>query len=268
MIRDLSQSLRALLMQPGLPTDLAASQIVFDRPVAQFNPQQTSINLFLYDIRENLDLRNNEPIIDRINGQAIIRAAPKRLACTYLITAWVVGGTEVFLQEHDLLTQIFQVFSRYSTIPDPFLQGSLRGQKPLPPIAMTAADGLKNPSEFWSALGTPLRASLTITATLSLTVIEPETVPIAISHRLQLGDESTFQIGGKVTRADNQPISNITIALLERNLTASTDAEGVYRMAALPSGTYTLQVRPPNSAARTFPITVPSVGSNNYNLRI
>ena len=186
MIRDLSQSLRALLMQPGLPTDLAALQIVFDRPVAQFNPQQTSINLFLYDIRENLDLRNNEPIIDRVDGQARIRAAPKRVSCSYLITVWVVGGTEVYLQEHHLLSQIFQVFSRHGTIPESSLQGSLRGQKPALPIALMATDGLKNPAEFWSSLGTPLRASLTVTATLSLEMFTPETSPLVLSHRIDV----------------------------------------------------------------------------------
>jgi hypothetical protein len=186
MIRDLSRTLRAILTQPNLSADLAAAQILFDRPVSQFNPQQTAINLFLYDIRENLELRHNEPLIDRTNGQTRIRAAPKRIACTYLVTAWAIGGTETPLQEHHLLAEVFQLFSRYGTIPESFLQGDLRGQKPPLPITITAADGLKNPAEFWSSLGTPLRASVTLTATLSLEVMAPEIVPVATSHRVEV----------------------------------------------------------------------------------
>jgi hypothetical protein len=165
MIRALSETLQAILDQPGLPNELAEAEVVFDRPVAQFNPQKTCINLFLYDIRENLELRNNESTVERQNGQAIIRRPTLRVACTYLVTAWVVGGTEVALQEHRLLSQIFQVLSRYDTIPEPFLQGDLQGQEPPLPMIVTSADGLKNPAEFWTSLGTPLRASLAVSVT-------------------------------------------------------------------------------------------------------
>ena len=52
MIRDLSATLDVLLTQPGLPLELAAAQIIFDRPTEPFNPPQTSVDLFLYDIRK------------------------------------------------------------------------------------------------------------------------------------------------------------------------------------------------------------------------
>jgi phage antirepressor YoqD-like protein len=59
MIRDLSQTLRAILTQPGLPAELAAAQIAFDRPTEQFNPSQTTVDLFLFDVQENKELRSN-----------------------------------------------------------------------------------------------------------------------------------------------------------------------------------------------------------------
>ncbi|NEO02350.1 MAG: DUF4255 domain-containing protein, partial [Moorea sp. SIO3I7] len=86
MIRDLSQVLRRILEQTSLSSrfpELAEAQISFERPSETFSPGQTTVNLFLYDIREHLELRNNEPTIERRNGQAIIHNPPKRIACSY-----------------------------------------------------------------------------------------------------------------------------------------------------------------------------------------
>ena len=86
MISDLSLTLRALLTQPGLPAELAAAQIVFDRPSEQFTPTQTSVDLFLYDIREDRDF---------VAGSASGGGSVRPFACTYLVTAWPVGGPEL-----------------------------------------------------------------------------------------------------------------------------------------------------------------------------
>ncbi|BAY26510.1 hypothetical protein NIES2100_63260 [Calothrix sp. NIES-2100] len=143
MIDDLSKTLKAILTQPGLPAELANVMIMFDRPVENFNPQQTAINLFLYDIRENLELRSNEPSIERNNGQAVIIRPPLRMDCTYLITAWPFGGTELALQEHRLLSQVLQVLSRYHTIPKQFLQGSLSEQEPPLPLTISSVGAIR-----------------------------------------------------------------------------------------------------------------------------
>ena len=79
MIRDLSLTLQAILEDPALNTsfpELTAAQIVFDRPVETFNPTQTTIDLFLYDIRENMELRSNEPTMRRLNGQVELQRPP------------------------------------------------------------------------------------------------------------------------------------------------------------------------------------------------
>lgn len=269
MIRALSETLQAILDQPGLPNELAEAEIVFDRPVAQFNPQKTCINLFLYDIRENLELRSNESTVEQQNGQAIIRRPAMRIACTYLVTAWVVGGTEVALQEHRLLSQIFQVLSRYDTIPEPFLQGDLQGQEPPLPMIVTSADGLKNPAEFWTSLGTPLRASLAVSVTLGMTIQEPETVPLTITHEIRLNGESIFQIGGQVTTATDQPVVGTSVLLVERSQIATTGNDGEFSFANnLPQGAYTLRVQRPDDSSHSFPITVPAIAGQTYNLRL
>lgn len=268
MIRDLSQTLETILTQPGLPAELAAARIMFDRPIEQFNPQQTTIDLFLYDIRENLELRDNAPEITRTNGQATIRRPPLRVACTYLVTAWPIGGTETVLQEHRLLSQVLQVLSRYPTIPEPFLQGSLRGQEPPLPILISSADGLKNPAEFWTALNSPLRASLAITVTIAMETFAPETAPLAITSELRLNQESVFQIGGRVTDNRDNPVEGLTVMLVEPNLTTTTDAAGDYRLSLPQAGTYTLRVQQTDGTSRDFAVTVPAISGRNYNLQL
>ena len=279
MIRDLSETLRAMLTQPGLPAELAAAQIVFERPVESFNPSQTTIDLFLYDIRENLELRSNEPLIERRNGQALIHRPPLRVACTYLVTAWPVGGSELVLQEHRLLSQVLQVLSRSPQIPAAFLQGGLVGQQPPLPMMTAKVDGPKDPIEFWAAIGNKLRTSITTTVTIAFDTFPPETAPVVITSEVRIGVRSSavettlatqqgvFQIGGSVTGAGNAPVAGATVSLLDTGLATTTDADGRYRLGPMASGTYTLRVQAGATVQETR-LTVPVTAGQHYNVQV
>ncbi len=292
MIRDLSQTLRTLL-QRDVPPELASAQIVFDHPTEQFKPSQTTVNLFLYDLRENVELRNNETLMTRQNGQAVLQVAPLRLSCSYLVTVWTVGssGDEQFLQEHRLLGQVFQTLSRYPTIPNELLQGSLRGQEPPLPLMTSHIDTLKSIGEFWTALGNRLRPSISVTATLSMQPFDPQPpVPLVSMVDVQLesqgapvspatffqGDPAvrseTYQIGGLLMGADGQPIAQATVSLVELGLIAQTQANGRYQLGGIPHQpgapplTQTLRVRV-GAASRDYAITVPPPNRTSYNLQ-
>jgi hypothetical protein len=283
MIRDLSLTLRGMLTQPGLPTDLAAAQIAFDRPGETFTPGQTTVDLFLYDIRENLDLRNPEPTIERSNGHAVRRPPPMRVACTYLVTAWPVGGAELPLQEHRLLGQILQVFARYPTIPASFLQDGLRGQQPPLPLVTSRTNGLKEPAEFWSALGGRLRPSLSVTVTIGLEVFAAdEPVPLITTEEIRIGErvsseqkrlpgaEARFRIGGRVLAADGAAALGADISLVEAGLSTTTDDDGRYTLGPVASGGHTLRAQS-GTAEATMTITVPRPGGSppdGYDLQL
>ena len=282
MIRDLSETLRRILTQTGLPSELAAARIVFDCPTEPFNPSQTTVDLFLYDIRENVELRSNEPIVERLNGQARIHRPPMRVACSYIVTAWPKGGAELALQEHRLLSQVLQVLSQYPTIPEDFLQGSLAGQEPPLPMMASQADGLKNPAEFWTALGSTLRPSLIVTATIAMDVLKPEIVPMVITEDIRLGArtspdeekispetlEEFFRIGGQVTDAADAPVANATVMLVEPGLTTETDTDGRYSLGSIKSGIYTLRVQSGDAAPHERGITVPASSGSNYDVKL
>ena len=60
MIRDLSESIGDLLRASA---PFAAVDILFERPISQFEPERTTVDVFLYDIRgEMMELRKHQPI--------------------------------------------------------------------------------------------------------------------------------------------------------------------------------------------------------------
>ena len=276
MIQDLSQTLRTLLTKAAeLSSPLKGAQIVFDRPSDSFAPQQTTVDLFLYDVRENAELRSNEPTITRSNGQATVTPPPLRIACSYLVTAWPSGTGEVaLLQEHQLLGQVLQVLSRFPTIPADFLQGSLKGQDPPLPMVSLHPDALKNISEFWTSLGNKLRPSLTVTATVSLPAFAPETGPMVITQEIglqQLGLPQTrdefFRIGGQVTDSKNKPVPGATATLVEPGLATTTDADGRYTLGPITSGNYTLRVGSGN-LIQDLGISIPAPAGKTYDVKL
>jgi hypothetical protein len=284
MIRDLSLTLRAILDDPSLAAsfpELAAAQVVFDRPVESFSPSQTTIDLFLFDVRENMELRSNEPLLERLNGQVRIHPPPLRVQCSYLVTAWPVGGTELSLQEHRLLSQVLQVLSRHPKIPASFLQGRLVGQQPPLPMMTSQADGLKEPAEFWTAIGNKLRPSITVTVTIGLELEAPITAPAVITEHIRLGErtapdeealkpatiETFFRIGGRVTNAASQPVANASVSLVGTGFSTLTGDDGHFLLGMLPGGTYTLRVQS-GATTKNVPITIPATVGNNYNVQL
>lgn len=275
MIQDLSNTLKAILTQPGLPADLAAAAIVFDRLTDTFAPTQTTIDVFLYDIRENLELRNNESTVSVSGGIAKFTPPPLRVACSYLVTAWPVGGTNLALQEQQLLAEVLQLLAGLPIIPANFLQGSLVGQQPPLPMITLHPEALRSISEFWTALGTKLRASLTVTATIAMNVLPvPAPAPIVITGEfgfeqmnLPATHEAIYQIAGTVTNAASTPVSGATVTIVERGLVATTDANGNFSIGPLAAGAYTLQVQS-GASQKSSSITVPATTGTNYNVQL
>jgi Pvc16 N-terminal domain/Carboxypeptidase regulatory-like domain len=249
MIRDLSLTLKAVLQDPSFAAqfpELAAADIVFDRPLDPFTPTKTTIDVFLYDLRENLELRLNDPVIEFRDGYAVTHQAPLRLACSYLVTAWPVGGTDLALQEHRLLTQVLRVLSHYPTIPFNFLKGSLVGQDPPLPMVALHPDALKNLAEFWSSLGSKLKASLTVTATISVPVFSDSDdflVTTQFNNFIQ-GDpavtESFIQFGGRILDLNTkQPIPG-AVVILEDGRRETSDDSGEFNFQKVSAGTHAL----------------------------
>lgn len=183
MINDLDETLAALLRH-HLPRSLAEQvQVSFATPDDQFPPQSVTlpaIDLFLYDIRENLELRSNDLSFEQQSEGTVKRpVASVRVDFSYLITAWPsVSVPDPSEGEHRLLGEVMRVLLRYRTIPEDVLQGSLVGQLPRLPVSSLQPDRLQSLGEFWQAMGRKPKVGLNYQVTLAVDVDAAETVPL------------------------------------------------------------------------------------------
>jgi Pvc16 N-terminal domain len=187
MLDDLDKTLEKLLQQE-LPSALAERiSISFATPDQEFptKVQLPAINLFLYDVRENLELRNTEWLVERhSNGTATRKRPPVRVDCSYFISSWPVDRVDA-QTEHRLLGEVMKVLLRYPQIPAEFLQGTLQGQQPPLRVESLRPSQLQSMGEFWQAMGGKPRAILNYTVTLSVDVQEfSETVPLVMDKNI------------------------------------------------------------------------------------
>jgi hypothetical protein len=190
MIRDLDRTLEQLLKRE-LPAGVVVPTISFLAPDNQFPPSGVSVpavDLFLYDVRENTDLRSTEWRVERSsNGTATRRPPLVRVDCSYMITAWPsTSSNDPAQDEHLLLSQVMRTLLAYSTLPGAVLQGDLRGQEPPLPASSLQPGRLQSLGEFWQALGGKPKAALHLTVTIG---VEPglpvETGPPVTDKRLR-----------------------------------------------------------------------------------
>ncbi|HYB76600.1 MAG TPA: Pvc16 family protein [Candidatus Bathyarchaeia archaeon] len=281
-IDDLSETLKAVLQDPSFATmfpELAAADIIFDRPSDTLAPPKTTVDLFLYDIREDLDLRSNQTTITRAGNQTITHPAALRLACSFLATAWPVGGTDLPLQEQRLLSEVLVVLSHYPEIPSSFLQGSLVGQQPPLPMVALHPDALKNLAEFWSSLGSKLKASLTVTVTISVPVFSDITDFIVTTENLAFAPgmssppEGLLEFGGQVVNSLSQGVAGALVDVLDPlSLVPSappqtTRRSGHYVFSQIAAGNYKLRAVATGFKPQVQAVTIPGV-PDDYRIQL
>jgi len=178
MIGDLDKTLQELLGRE-LPSDLVDQvTISFATPDDEFPPTSVTLpalDLFLYDVRENRELRSNEWQVERRSDGTITKQRPSiRVECSYLITAWASKHSNTPAQdEHYLLGEVMKVLLRHPTIPAAVLQGGLQGQEPPLPSVILQPGRLQSLGEFWQALGGKPKAALNYTVTIGVDVHKP-----------------------------------------------------------------------------------------------
>jgi hypothetical protein len=178
MFQDLDATLAALLDAELGVGNVAVS---FAAPDDQFPPSSVglpAISFFLYDVRENTDLRTNQWELDkRPDGMTTRQRPPVRVDCSYLITAWPSEGVpNPSEDEHRLLGEVLKVLLRHRAIPAVHLQGELVGQEPPLRAKILAENQLQSLGELWQAMGGKPKAALHYGMTLSVDIFDAEEV--------------------------------------------------------------------------------------------
>jgi hypothetical protein len=161
VIYEVDEALRALLRRDALPgSDV---EVVFDAPTKEWASRRNTptVDVYLYDIREDLRRRERGMINDYDSGGRVVdrRLPPRYFKLSYLVTAWTQRPED----EHRLLSAILACFLRHDAIPAELLEGQLAGLAL--PVAITI--GLPPPedrgfADVWSALGGELKPSLDV----------------------------------------------------------------------------------------------------------
>ena len=104
MFHDLDEALRQLLVRE-MPIRNGEVDIRFDQPTREWSARlsRPTLNLFLYDLRENLKLRASQQwtITRNKDGSATQRRTPARMDLHYMLTAWAREADD----EHNLLAR-------------------------------------------------------------------------------------------------------------------------------------------------------------------
>jgi hypothetical protein len=162
--------------------------VVFDAPTKDWASRRNAptVNLYLYDIREDLRLRTygSVDVVDP-DGHTGGRAAPPRyFKLSYLVTAW----TQRPQDEHRLLSNLLSCFLRFPVLPVDVLPPGLRAAGG--PVWVTIA--LPPPedralSDVWSALGGELKPSLDLVALVAIDAVgERPVAALVIEPRLRV----------------------------------------------------------------------------------
>jgi hypothetical protein len=281
MITDLDETIRQLLKEE-LPIKNNEIEVSFDQPKRENSAKWTkpTVNLFLYDLRENNVLRQPqwEQIANGNRGDNRNRRkrSPMRVDCFYMLTTWAADPED----EHRLLSRCLLALFRFPVLPGDRLVGSLRNPPYDIQARLASHDKLTNPAEVWSALDNEMRPSISYVITLALdpwTEVKEDSIVRTLT--LRSGQSSTLPrhqrlieetrgelsfIGGTVrdTAQDGAPIGGIEVAIKGTGLFDTTDEQGRFTLGSLPRGQYTLIAWPPEGKPKEKRITVPVIGDD------
>lgn len=190
MISDLDDALTTLLTQQLPPAIVGSTQISFEAPDDHFPPTGVTlpaIDLFLYDVRENTDLRAIDWTPEQAPGGGPWTRYPPpiRIDCAYLVTAWPSEGSPTRANdEHRLLSEVMKVLLQFPVLPDSVLSGELVGQTPPLPASSLGPSRLQSVAEFWQALGGKPKAALSLIVTIGVTLAQPADAGPPIQQRV------------------------------------------------------------------------------------
>ena len=274
MIADLDETLRQLLVAE-LPVKNGEIDIKFDQPRREWSARLTkpTINLFLYDVRENTTLRQHQwEMVKNGRGPAGSRKrTPFRIDCHYMLTTWAAQPED----EHRLLTRAMLVLFRFPVLTEDRLVGAMRDQPFDVAAQLAVADKLTNPAEVWSALDNEMRPTVPYLVTIALDPWTEVTGPIVRTFTLRTGQTRTLpwqqqldEVAAEVSyvagivHKNGAPQPGIEIAIKGTGLLATSDGEGRFSLGGLPPGTYTLLAWPASGKPKQKQIIIPAAGGD------
>jgi len=164
VIHEVDESLRGLIKRDVVND--GEIDVVFDAPTREWSSKRSTptVDLFLYDIREELSQRQQGLVRERgADGRVVRQRDPtRRLKLSYLLTAWAQRPED----EHRLLAAMLECLLLYEALPDDVLTEALSqaGVTVGITVALPSVED-RHVSDLWTAIGGDLRPALDVVAT-------------------------------------------------------------------------------------------------------
>jgi hypothetical protein len=284
VIPDLDEVLRKLLIRE---MDIKDSEvdIAFDQPRREWSARlsKPTLNLFLFDLRENLRLRGAEQFstISRPDGNSEIRRNPVRMALRYLLTAWVKEPED----EHLLLSSALMSLLRNPFVPADLLPERLQSQPSPIPIEIATFHQDEGPvdkfTEIWGVLDNEMRPGILLTITLSVDPYKPQVFPqvrtrttrfvqdnssasTRISVAAKPASKVYWSVGGTIKSEKYTP-SSLALVLVEKQTQLDLTDEGNFMLHGITEGDYHLDILYNKKVLKRQKIHVPAP---NYEISV
>ena len=237
----------------------------FDAPRREWVGALTkpTLDFYLFDVRENVDLRYSDLQANRTPGVPSFRLPPRRFDLRYMVSALTTNVED----EHILLWRALAVLLRYTTIPQDILPDEYRAIEP-PLAAQVTRPDEDNPFlDLWGSLETHPRPSLmyVVTAPIDLDVtIEAPLVFTRTMHYMNASmpgsrRDTTIHIGGTVRDREGRPVSNASVRVEGRASAPSrTDGNGRFVLVGVPEGKLPVRVSRNGGEGEVATLIVPS----------
>lgn len=259
MLLELHDALRRLFYERGQisPQEVA---IQFEAPTREHVERLLlpTLNFFLFEVRENTELRQNAYQTRQVNGRAERRAPPRRFDLRYMVSAL----SSVSEDEHLLLWRALTTLGRYSQIPEELLPVEVSALKI--PLVTRLCEGEESQRllNIWSALGTQPRAALAYVVTVPVDLATIIEAPLVLTRVTRYTSRSVAErvletgrlIGGVVRASNGEPLAGIRVSLAGRSGESVTNGEGRFVLSNVPAGQVNLSLISPDGQDRRVTI--------------
>lgn len=284
MIADVDEILRKLLLRE-MDIKRSEIEIQFDQPKREWSSRlsKPTINLYLFDIRENLRLRAAEQYmtINKPDGNAEVRRNPVRMDLRYLMTAWVKDPED----EHLLLSNALVGLLRNPFIPKDLIPERLQNQPVPVPLEVANFPPEIGPvdkfTEIWGVLDNEMHPGILVTITLSIDPYKPQIFPSVRSLDARIFQDTGLAranttvvtkkiagachtIGGRVI-SEKFDLSTLELIMVENKIALPLDAEGRFTVHNIAEGEYHLDILFNNKVLKRQKIVVPG---QSYDIQV
>jgi len=230
MLSEIHTALKRLLYERGrIPHNEV--DISFEMPTREWVDSliRPTINLFMFDIRENTDLRSVTRQTSQVGGRAIMRMPPRRFDLRYMLSA----PSTVAADEHLLLWRGLATILKYSPIPSEYIPDSIPADLSISTAMLSADDGVSQ-IELWNALEVTPRPALLFSVTVPLDLDVVFEAPVVLSRTTRFTRrtpeaeaagqgiredqavvvDSGIQIGGVIRNASGLPVEGAVVRVV------------------------------------------------------